>query len=158
MFSGAFSGLPVSSAPNVRISCAARARDTPNSRSTSRRVSRSRSRVSSCRMASGMARSHRGVAGIGERRVGYNPCGACEVGRWMAGTAVLYVSRPIVYWLRIRSGGRGGAGVGSHKAGYGTVRTGDGPNAGTRASPGAAAHTTGGRSPAPSRATPRPTQ
>ena len=44
--------------------CAARARDTPNSRSTSRRVSRSRSRASSCRMASGTARSHLGGAGI----------------------------------------------------------------------------------------------
>ena len=55
---------PDGSAPNVRISCAARARDTPNSRSTSRRVSRSRSRASSCRMASGTARSHLGGAGI----------------------------------------------------------------------------------------------
>ena len=58
---------PTRAAPNAsrRISCAARARDTPNSRSTSRRVSRSRSRASSCRMASGRARSHLGLAGIG---------------------------------------------------------------------------------------------
>ena len=48
---------------------------------------------SSWRMASGMARSHRGVAGIGERRVGYTPCGACEVGRDDGAHTVRYVSR-----------------------------------------------------------------
>ena len=38
-------------------------------------------------MASGTARSHRGGAGIGERRVGYNPCGECDLGRCTAHTA-----------------------------------------------------------------------
>ena len=51
--------------PNVCISCAARARETPNSCSMSRRVSSSRSSSSSCRMASGMASSHCGLAGTG---------------------------------------------------------------------------------------------
>ena len=60
---------PTSSAPNVRISCAARARDTPNSRSTSRRVSRSRSRASSWRMASGTAMSHRAGPASGRPRL-----------------------------------------------------------------------------------------
>ena len=76
--------LPVSSAPKVCMSVAARALETPKSCSTSPRVSNSRSSASSWRMASGMARSHRGGAGIGERRVGYNPCGERELGRCMA--------------------------------------------------------------------------
>ena len=74
---------PTSSAPNVRISCAARARDTPNSRSTSRRVSRSRSSFSSCRMASGTARSHRGGAGI-RRASSDATCFARGLGRFLA--------------------------------------------------------------------------
>ena len=45
--------------------CAARDREMPNSCSMSRRVSNSRSRASSCRMASGMASSHCGLAGPG---------------------------------------------------------------------------------------------
>ena len=63
------------------------------------------------RMASGMARSHRGVAGIGERRVGYNPCGECELGRC---TARMLCSRLVDGRLlvKIRSGwGRGGVRV-----------------------------------------------
>ena len=86
-----------------------------------------RSIASSWRMASGMARSHRGVAGIGERRVGYNPCGECDLGRC---TARRLCSRLVDGRLlvKIRSGG-GGAGGGSHKGSYGTVRTGDGPKA-----------------------------
>ena len=93
-------------------------------------------------MASGMASSQRGVAGIGERRVGYNPCGACEVGRWMAGIlyAMLVDGRPI---CKLRAG----RGRGSHKGSYGTAGTGDGTSAVTAA----AARTTGGRSPAPAR-------
>ena len=43
---------------------AARARETPNSRSRSRRVSSERSSSSSCPMASGIASSQRGLAGI----------------------------------------------------------------------------------------------
>ena len=62
---GSVRAYPVRSAPNVCISCAARARETPNSCSMSRRVSSSRSRASSCRMASGMASSHCGLAGTG---------------------------------------------------------------------------------------------
>jgi len=62
---GSVRAYPVRSAPNVCINCAARARETLNSRSMSRRVSSSRSRSSSCRMASGMASSHCGLAGTG---------------------------------------------------------------------------------------------
>ena len=53
------------------------------------------------------ARSHRGVAGIGERRVGYTPCGACEVGRWRARIlyAMLVDGRPI---HKLRAGLLGG--------------------------------------------------
>ena len=134
------------SAPKARIRVAARARETPKSRSTSRRVSRSRSRVSSCRMASGTARSHRGGAGIGERRVGYNPCGECDLGRC---TARMPCSRLVDGRLlvKIRSGG-GWAGGGSHKGSYGTAGTDDGPRAGTS---GRGARTVGGRRPSPAR-------
>ena len=55
--------MPVISAPNVCISVAALACDTPKSRSMSRRVSRVRSTFSSWLMASGMKSSHRGFAG-----------------------------------------------------------------------------------------------
>ena len=108
------------------MSVAARALETPKSCSRSRRVRRSRSSASSWRMASGMARSHRGVAGIGERRVGYNPCGACEVGRCLACMlcSMLVDGRP-------RCKLRAGRGRGSHKGSYGTVRKGDGSSAGT---------------------------
>ena len=69
------------------------------------------------------------MAGIGERRVGYNPCGACDVGRC---TARMVCSRLVDDRLlvKIRSGG-GGAVGGSHKGSYGTARHGDGPPAGT---------------------------
>ena len=46
------------------MSVAARAVETPKSRSMSRRVRRVRSSFSSWLMASGMARSHRGLGGI----------------------------------------------------------------------------------------------
>ena len=55
--------MPTSSAPKVFIGAAARTFPTPKSRSMSRRLSRSRSSCSSCPMASGMARSHRGLRG-----------------------------------------------------------------------------------------------
>lgn len=55
------------SASNSRMRVAARALETPKSCSRSRRVRRSRSSASSCRMASGMARSHLGLAGRGGR-------------------------------------------------------------------------------------------
>ena len=87
---------PVSSAPKVCMSVAARALETPKSRSRSRRVRRSRSSASSWRMASGMARSHRGVAGIGKDRAGYNLCSEYELGRVTAGMlcAMLVDDRP----------------------------------------------------------------
>ena len=60
------------------------------------------------------------MAGIGERRVGYNPCGACEVGRCLARIlyAMLVDGRP-THKLRA------GRGRGAHKASYGTARTGE---------------------------------
>ena len=57
---------PVISAPKVCMRVAARAVETPKSRSMSRRVSRVRSSFSSWLMASGMARSHRGLAGASD--------------------------------------------------------------------------------------------
>ena len=53
----------VHSAPKARIRVAALARETPKSASRSRRVRSGRSSASSCWMASGRARSHRGRAG-----------------------------------------------------------------------------------------------
>ena len=55
--------LPVISARKVCIRVAARAVETPKSCSMSRRVRKVRSRFSNWLMASGMARSHRGLAG-----------------------------------------------------------------------------------------------
>ena len=66
-----------------------------------------------------------GRGGIGERRVGYTPCGACEVGRCLA--RILYV---MLVDGRPRHKPRAGRGRGAHKGSYGTVRTGDGPHAG----------------------------
>ena len=112
------------------MSVAARALETPKSCSTSRRVSRSRSRASSWRMASGMASSQRGVAGIGERRVGYNPCGECELGRC---TARMLCSRLVDDRLlvKIRSGGGWGGVEGPIKRVMGRCAQATGPSAGT---------------------------
>ena len=68
-----------------------------------------------------------GRGGIGERRVGYNPCGACEMGRC---TARMLYSRLVDG--RPRHKPRAGRGRGSHKGSYGTVSTGDEPSAVTR--------------------------
>ena len=73
---------PVHSAPKARIRVAARARETPKSASRSRRVSSGRSSASSCAMASGRARSHRGLAGTG--RTSQPVAG---VGSWEDGAA-----------------------------------------------------------------------
>ena len=111
-----------------------------------RRVSRSRSRVSSWRMASGTARSHRGVAGIGERRVGYTPGGACDVGRC---TARMLGSRLVDGRLLVKIRSWGGAGRGEDPIKGVMGRRAQATN--PAPAPGAAARTTGGRSQAPAR-------
>ena len=70
---------PTSSAPKVRMSAAARTSSTPKNRPTSRRARGCCSSCSSWRMASGMARSHRGVA-TGEVLNGRWPPGRLEAG------------------------------------------------------------------------------
>ena len=78
------------------MSVAARALETPKSCSDVAALSSSRSSCSSWRMASGMASSHRGVAGIGKDRAGYNLCSEYELGRVTAGMlcAMLVDDRP----------------------------------------------------------------
>ena len=100
-------------------------------------------------MASGMARSHRGLVGIGERRVVYNPCGACEMGRCLARMlcSMLVDGRP----RHKRVAGRG---EGPIKGVMGRCAQATDP----APSPGAAARTPGGRSPAPARTRTGPTR
>ena len=72
---------PVRSVPKVRIKVAARARETPKSASRSWRVSSGRSSASSCWMASGRVRSHRGERASGAGTLNLLPgteLGACD--------------------------------------------------------------------------------
>ena len=69
---------------------AARAVETPKSRSMSRRVRRVRSSFSSWLMASGMARSHRGLAGTLDQ---VNPLHSCGLGRFQSAHVFRHVSR-----------------------------------------------------------------
>ena len=96
---------------------AARAVETPKSRSMSRRVRRVRSSFSSWLMASGMARSHRGLGGILDPG---QPVAFVQVGTIQSAHVFRHVSRR---FYRMQDPGpflRG-----SHKGGYGTVRKGE---------------------------------
>ena len=106
------------SAPKVcmRVAArvAARAVETPKSRSMSRRVRRVRSSFSSWLMASGMARSHRGLGGTSDPG---QPVAPVQVGTISSAYVFRQVSRRF-YIMK----DPGPFLPGSHKGGYGTVR------------------------------------